>query len=194
MRGWIRPKSPSACPSVDEKFISLSGRMVPALVVRDATTRIIPAVRVLPDRSPEAIGAVLRPVVEATRAHTIVTDDHRSYPVVARNLGLRHQLCQTHLLRKLNRKLHVYLSRKRWGTLCSALSSSSTRLGVEASWRRPGRSPQAGQGGGGPRAHAGSAGGEPGTDPLDESPSHPPYAPAVRLPGQFPVVTRSLPG
>lgn len=98
----------------DEKFVRVDGRHLPALVLRD-THDVVKAAEVLPDRSPDAIAAVLRPVVEAAGVHTLVTDPWKSYPVVARELGLLLQLCQFHLLKKLNERLHVYLSRKRWG-------------------------------------------------------------------------------
>ena len=109
------PKPPSSGILLsDEKYVRIAGRKRPVLILRD-THQVVRAAEVIPNRSPEAIEEVMEPVQRWTQAHTLVTDDMKSYRVVARDLRLRHQMCQFHLLRAVNRRLHRYLGRKRWG-------------------------------------------------------------------------------
>ena len=57
------------------------------------------------ERDPKALRRALAPLLRRLGVEVLVTDDLGSYRLLARRLGLRHQVCSFHLLRWAGREL-----------------------------------------------------------------------------------------
>lgn len=100
-----RPIGRAQVLGVDGVALRLAGQTVGVIVAVDDATGELLALELLDERDPQAVLAWLRPLVAATGASVLVTDDLSSYGVVASELGLERQVCVFHLKRWVRRAL-----------------------------------------------------------------------------------------
>lgn len=100
-----RPLGRAQVLGVDGVALRLAGQTVGVVVAVDDASGDLLALQLLDERDPQAVMAWLAPLVAATGATVLVTDDLSSYGVVASELGLERQGCVFHLKRWVRRAL-----------------------------------------------------------------------------------------
>lgn len=100
-----RPIGRAQVLGVDGVALRLAGHTVGVVVAVDDATGELLALQLLDERDPQAVVAWLAPLVAASGATVLVTDDLRGYGTVAAERGLTRQVCVFHLKRWVRRAL-----------------------------------------------------------------------------------------
>jgi hypothetical protein len=91
---------------LDGAYVLGWGQKRPVLVAVDLGEGEPVSVGYVDESDPQAVKRWLEPLVKRLGVSVIVTDDLMTYRIVARQLGLEHQVCQFHVRRWVGRAIH----------------------------------------------------------------------------------------
>ena len=87
----------------DGTFVKVSGQQVGIEVVVDDTTGELLGLDIVASEKAEEIEPLIRDVADQVEADVLVSDDFDSYKNIANHAGLAHQICQSHIIRNVDK-------------------------------------------------------------------------------------------
>jgi len=88
---------------VDGTFVKVSGQQVGIEVIVDNKTGELLGLDIIASEKAEEIEPLIRDIAEQVEAEVLVSDDFDSYKIVAQKLDLAHQICQSHIIRNVDK-------------------------------------------------------------------------------------------
>jgi transposase-like protein len=122
---------------IDGAYPLAKGKKRPVLVAVDLGTGKPVTVGFIDESNPDAVRRFLEPLVKRLGVSVIVTDDLKSYRIVAEKLELEHQVCQFHVRRWVGgtlRELRETIP-KEWEWVLDEIKDLLTDLPLEGSRR-----------------------------------------------------------
>ena len=106
--GWSRSQtvesgSRRAVIGADGTFLKVSGQQVGIEVVVDDETGELLGLNFTTSESAEEIEPFIRNIAKQVEAEVLVSDDFNSYKKIADENGLAHQICQSHIIRNVDK-------------------------------------------------------------------------------------------
>jgi transposase-like protein len=94
--------------AADGTYLKVRGEKVGIEVVVDPQTGEMLGLEFTLSESAEEISAFIREVAEQVEAEILISDDFDSYKTIAEECGLAHHICQTHIIRNVDKLAESY--------------------------------------------------------------------------------------